>query len=107
MPRHTIVNPATGMPVLKTGTLGRELQKTYSKAALDRAKQERAKKKKQTQTKTKPAKQPAKQSAMPLGLASEWHKKYKLKIGTKIVLGNGVTKVLKRDVNGRIFWGAP
>ena len=53
------------------------------------------------------AKQPAKQPAIPLGLASEWHKKYKLKIGTKIVLGNGVTKVLKRDVNGRVFWGAP
>ena len=71
-----------------------------------------AKKKKKTPFKTDAKAQPKtkkseKRLSNPLGTANDCHKKYNLKIGTKIVLAGGITKVMKRDVKGRIFWGAP
>lgn len=91
---------------------GRKLQKNHSQAALKRAKEERTQKKKKTQSKTiakaePKTKKPSKSPTNPLGTANECCKKYKLKVGTKIVLAGGVTKIMKRDVHGRVFWGAP
>ena len=106
MGRHTIINPKTGHAVLKTGALGRKLMKTHTKAVLDRAKEKRDKDKKKRQKKHGRKSTSTARATIPQGLASLCHDKFKLKIGTKMMFNGGVVKMLKRDVNGKIYWGA-